>query len=303
MHLHLRLLAMAVCIALLAAASSWGEPPEKKFLTADGKRPSGLFAAGVIIGKTVYIAGKGDYKPQEEIRGKVVNCLNEVKKSLQIAGLDLGNVVHSFCYIEDPSYAPEFDRVYAELFPKNPPARTLVGVPNVPGDSRIEITCIAYSDPSEMKPVGKPDASGTFTPGIVAGDMAYFSGMDDRNKDGGHPDSFGDRMKQAMKNTESALKAAGLGFGHAVMMHVFLDNPENYNAAMKVYGGFFKKGAEPAIAVVPVDWIPGDSRVLVTCWAVRDMKKKKVVLTGDMPASIPYRSPRGPAPLYLCDEA
>ena len=89
-----------------------------------------------------------------------------------------------------------------------------------------------------------------------------------------------------MKNTESALKAAGLGFGNAVMMHVFLDDPGNYDAAMKVYGGFFKKGGEPAIAVVPVDWIPGDSRVLVTCWAVRDMKKKKVIPTGDMPAAI-----------------
>lgn len=281
-----RIFAVTAAFALLAATLSWGEPPEKKFLTPDGKRPSGLFAPGVMVGKTVYVAGKGDYKPQEEIQGKVRNCLNEVRKSLQVAGLDLANVVHSFCYIEDRSYAPEFDRVYAELFPNAPHARTLVGVPNVPGDSRIEITCIAYADPSEVKVVGKPGAGGASTAGILAGDMAYFSGMDDRTKDGAHPDSFKDRMKQTMKNTESALKAAGLGFGNAVMMHVFLDDPENYDAAMKVYGGFFKKGSEPALAVIPVDWIPSDSRVLVTCWAVRDMKKKKVVLTGDISSAI-----------------
>ena len=85
----------------------------KKFLTADGKRPAGLFAAGIMVEKTVYIAGKGDYKPDEEIAGKVRNCLNEVRKTLQVAGLDLNSVVHSFCYLEDPNYYPEFNKVYA----------------------------------------------------------------------------------------------------------------------------------------------------------------------------------------------
>jgi len=282
MNRSFRHTALAAALALLTLSTqSWGDPPAKKFLTPDGTRPTGLFAPGVMVGKTVYIAGKGDYKPQEEIQGKVRNCLNEVRKSLQAAGMDLANVVHSFCYIEDRTYAPEFDKAYAELFPKNPPARTLVCVPNVPGDSRIEITCIAYADPSEVRPIGKPSPDGTSTPGIIAGDMAYFSGMDDRRKDGSHPESFRDRMKQAMKNTESALKDAGLGFGHAVMMHVFIDDPKNYGAAMKVYGTFFKKGSEPALAVVPVDWIPGDSRVLVTCWAVRDLTARKVVRTDD----------------------
>ena len=189
-----RILAVTAVFALLAATFSWGESPEKRFLTPDGKRPAGLFAAGVMVGRTVYVAGKGDYKPQEEIQGKVRNCLNEVKKSLQVAGLDLPNVVHSFCYIEDKSYAPEFDRVYAELFPNAPHARTLVNVPNVPGDSRIEITCIAYADPSEVKVVGKPGADGVSATGVLAGDMAYFSGMDDRTGDS-HPDSFRDRIR------------------------------------------------------------------------------------------------------------
>ena len=57
------------------AHSSPGQVPEKRFATADGKRPSGLFAPGVMVGKTLYVAGKGDYRPNEEFPEKVRNCL------------------------------------------------------------------------------------------------------------------------------------------------------------------------------------------------------------------------------------
>ena len=268
----------------MSAASSFGQIPEKKFLTPDGKRPKGLFAPGVMVGKTVYIAGKGDYKPDEEIAGKVRNCLNEVRKTLQISGLDLENVVHSFCYLEDPAYYPEFNKVYGEFFQKNPPARTTVGVPNVPGDSRIEITCIAYSDLKGIKPVGAPPAGFPFTPGIMAGEMLYISGKGDQLPNGGHPATFDEQVRQAMRNVEATLKQAGLDFRNVVMNHVFLDDFANYEIANKVYGEFFKSGNEPACATVFVDWIPGGSHVEVTCWATTNLKSRRVV----RPASIKF---------------
>lgn len=273
---------MLILSTLLCAAAAWGAPPEKRFLTPDGKRPTGLFAPGVMVGKTVYVAGKGDYKPTEEIAGKVRNCLAEVRKTLQVAGLDLENVVHSFCYLEDPNFYPEFNKVYAEFFPKNPPARTTVGVPNVPGDSRIEITCIAYSDLKEIKPVGAPPAGFPFTPGILAGDMLYISGKGDQLSGGGHPATFEEQVRQAMKNVEATLKQAGLDFRNVVMNHVFLDDYANYGIANKVYGEFFKPGNEPACATVFVDWIPGGSHVEVTCWATTDRKSLRAV----RPASV-----------------
>jgi 2-iminobutanoate/2-iminopropanoate deaminase len=249
-----------------------------------------------MVDKTVYIAGKGDYKPAEEIAGKTRNCLNEVRKSLQVIGLDLNNVVHSFCYLEDPAYYPEFNKVYGEFFPANPPARTTVGTPNVPGDSRIEITCIAYADPGGVKPVGTPPAGFPFTPGIRAGNMLYISGKGDHLPGGGHPETFEEQVRQCMRNIQSVLKEAGLDFRHAVMMHVFLDRFENYAAAAKVYKEFFRPGQEPAIAPVLVDWIPGDSHVEITCWATTDLKGRKAVRPKGM-SSIPGETafPASPA--------
>ncbi len=272
-------------LSLLGAAVAWGELPEK-FLTPDGKRPSRLFAAGNMVGETVYISGTGDYSPKEEIEGKVRNCLNGVRKSLQSRGLDLENIVHVFFRIENPAFYPVFNRVYGEFFPKNPPARTVVDVPESAGDSRISITCIAYSYTGEVKPVGAPQAGSPFTPGIIAGDMLYISGMGDELPDGSHPAAFEEQVRQAMKNVGAVLNQAGLDFRHVVMSHVYLDEYSNDEIANRVYGEFFTPGDEPACATVYVDWIPGGSHVEITCWATTNLKGRKVVRPAGM-KSIP----------------
>ena len=93
------------------------QAPAKIFVTADGKRPSGLFAPGVMVGKTLYIAGKGDYKPKEETGGKVKNCLGEIRKVLKMAGMDMNNVVQTYIYLEDHDQYAEVNKHYASFFP------------------------------------------------------------------------------------------------------------------------------------------------------------------------------------------
>ena len=67
------------------------------------------------------------------------------------AGLDMQHVVKSFVYLEDPDKYAEMNKYYGEFFPDDPPARTTLGVAQVPGPSRLEITCIAYSDLAETE--------------------------------------------------------------------------------------------------------------------------------------------------------
>lgn len=262
---------------LTLAGPAVGQVPEKKFLTPDGKRPRGLFASGVAVGKTVYVAGKGDYRPDDEFPVKVENCLNEIRKTLQVGGLDLEHVVKSFVYLEDHEKFPEFNEHYAKFFPNDPPARTTLGVPHVPGPSRLEITCIAYADLSEKKPIGDPPAGFPFSPGILAGDTLYVSGKGDHLPGGGHPETFEEQVRQSMRNVAATLEQAGLDFRHVVMSHVFLDKYENFEVANRVYREFFEEGNEPACATVFVDWIPGGSHVEVTCIATTDLSKRKVV--------------------------
>jgi len=257
--------------------STWGQAPVKKFITKDGKRPSGLFAPGVMVGKTLYVAGKGDYKPNLDTAGKVKNCLSEVRKTLQDAGMDMKNVVQSYVYLEDHDQYAEMNKHYAEFFPTDPPTRTTLGVSQVPGDSRLEITCVAYSDLSEKKRIGDPPPGFPYSPGMLAGDTLYIAGKTDRLPDGSHPASFPEQVRQAMRNVEATLKQAGLDFRHVVMSNVFLDRLENLEVADKVYNDFFDDGNEPACSTAFVDWIPGGSHVEITCIATTDLPGRKVV--------------------------
>jgi 2-iminobutanoate/2-iminopropanoate deaminase len=266
-----------VVIVLGLVPATVSQVPEKKFVTKDGKRPTGLFAPGVMVGKTLYVAGKGDYRPEAPFPEKVKNCLTEVRKTLQMAGLDMQHVVKSFVYLEDHDKFGEFNKQYAEFFKSDPPARTTLGVAEVPGESRVEITCIAYSDLAERKRVGDPPPGLPFSPGIRAGDTVYISGKGDHLPDGSHPATFEAQVRQAMRNVEATLKQAGLDFRHVVMSHVFLDKADNLGVADKVYGEFFERGNEPACATVLVDWIPGGSHVEVTCIATIDLAGRKVV--------------------------
>jgi 2-iminobutanoate/2-iminopropanoate deaminase len=268
-------------IAIGAGESLLGQTQEKP-KSAEAKRQPALFSAGSMVGKTLYISGKGDYKPDAEFPQKVRNCLGEIKKTLKSAGLDMNNVVKSFVYLEDRDKYAEMNKYYGEFFPDAPPARTTLGVAQVPGESRLEITCIAYSDLAEKKAIGTPPPGFPYSPGILAGDTLYISGKGDQIPGGGHPTTFDEQVRQAMRNVEATLKQAGLDFRHVVMSHVFLDKYENLDAANRVYNEFFEGGAEPACATVFVDWIPGGSHVEVTCIATTDLSARKIVRPAGM---------------------
>src|SRR5262249_37619567 len=139
------------------------------------------------------------------------------------------------------------------------------------------ITCIAYSDPSECKRIGNPPAGFPFSPGVRAGDTLYISGKGDQLQDGGHPATFEEQVRQALRNVKTTLDQAGLDFRHVVMSHVFLDKTADLDVANKVYKEFFEAGNEPACATVFVDWIPGGSHVEITCFATTDLASRKVV--------------------------
>ena len=87
------------------------------------------------------------------------------------------HVVKSFVYLEDSDKYPELNKIYAKFFPEDPPARTTLGVAQVPGASRLEITCIAYTDLAEKKRIGDPPAGLPVQPGHPGGRHALRLGQ------------------------------------------------------------------------------------------------------------------------------
>src|SRR4030042_715237 len=73
----------AAIVILVSFQFPGTQAQSKIFITPDGSTPTGLFAPGVLVGKTLYVSGKGDYKPEEGIPGKNRKCLTDVRNDLK----------------------------------------------------------------------------------------------------------------------------------------------------------------------------------------------------------------------------
>ena len=97
----------------------------------------------------VFLAGQVGDTPggQGAVPGGIVPetraMLDNVGRLLRAAGLDYADVVKSTVYLRDFGDFAEFNTVYREYFPTEPPTRATVGVTALAADFRIEIEVIA----------------------------------------------------------------------------------------------------------------------------------------------------------------
>ena len=91
----------------------------KKF-ARPGPKPD-LYYSGVMVGKTYYVAGTGDGRPEspdESYAVKTKRCFASIQRSLQMAGLDLENVVQAWVMLEDPEAVKDMTAAWKETFPR-----------------------------------------------------------------------------------------------------------------------------------------------------------------------------------------
>jgi 2-iminobutanoate/2-iminopropanoate deaminase len=69
--------------------------------------------------------------------------LDNVGRLLHEVGLDYSDVVKCTVYLRDFGEFAEFNTVYREYFPTEPPTRATVGVTALAGDFRVEIEALA----------------------------------------------------------------------------------------------------------------------------------------------------------------
>ncbi len=264
------------CMAASACAQT-----VKTFYPAEAR--SKLYSSGIMVGKTFFVAGAGSALPgggqPETFPDQVRQCLANIRRTLNMAGLDYEHVVKAWVMLDDLNNYQAMNDVFREIFPNVPPARTTLGINTIPQGNHIEITVIAHADISEKKAVGAPESL-PYSRGILAGNTLYISGRGDQRPDGSHPATFEEQVRQCLKNVGAVLSEAGLDHRHVVWTNVYLDDYKKLKAFNKIYREFFKKGQEPARANVTINAIPNGSHVEVTCIATTDLASRKVVKKG-----------------------
>ena len=137
-------LAAVTGIGLTANAKS--NPTEEKVVgnvVYDQEVP--LFSGNTKLGNLVFIAGKGAHF-QGDIKSHTDHVLKELEKELILAGSSMEKVLKVTVYLNDIADYKAMNDTYKGRFGNKPPVRSTIAVAKggVPGDSLVEMDCIAY---------------------------------------------------------------------------------------------------------------------------------------------------------------
>ena len=118
--------------------------------TSNAPSAIGPYSQAVKAGNLLFISGQVPLDPAtgEVVEGDITvqthRVLDNVKAILTEAGADFSNVVKTTVFLKDMNDFVPMNRVYAEYYPENCPARSAVQVARLPKDVSVEIETIAY---------------------------------------------------------------------------------------------------------------------------------------------------------------
>ena len=139
--------AAAAVAATPMVASAQGTPaaPVKKVHWSGGKPPekTPLFSGIVQYGNLIFIAGIGAHF-EGDIKAHTKHVLDEIEQRLKDAGSSMEKVVKVNVYLNDLKDYAAMNEMFLGRFGAEPPVRTTIAAAGgIPGNSLVEIDCIA----------------------------------------------------------------------------------------------------------------------------------------------------------------
>ena len=110
----------------------------------------GPYSQGIKADGLVFVSGQIPIVPStgkfagETIGEQTKQVLENAKAILEAKGYDLDDVVKATVYLKDINDFGGMNKVYAQYFTKNCPARAAFEVANLPLGAKVEIEMIAY---------------------------------------------------------------------------------------------------------------------------------------------------------------
>jgi 2-iminobutanoate/2-iminopropanoate deaminase len=139
--------AAAVAAPVVARAQEKpGDKPTKRVLWNDGKRPEkpAMFSPAVSYGNLLFISGIGAHF-EGDIKAHTKHVLEQMKKQLESNGSSMEKVLKVNVYLNDLKDYAAMNEVFLGSFGPDPGVRTTIAAAGgIPGNSLVEIDCIAY---------------------------------------------------------------------------------------------------------------------------------------------------------------
>jgi 2-iminobutanoate/2-iminopropanoate deaminase len=140
----------AAATATATPASSPQAPSSVKKLDYEGKPAGTGFITPIILhNDTIYIAGQGAHSHDPEgkfpmdIETHTKKVMDNVKTLVETGGGAMDSILQLTVYLTKIDDYDGMNKVFKTYFPNGGPARTTVAVAALPGNSLVEINCIA----------------------------------------------------------------------------------------------------------------------------------------------------------------
>ena len=134
--------------AATPAAAEKTSATDLRHITLPDRKDSLPFSDGVLVGKTLYLAGKlgldpGTGKAPADVEQEIRSVLDAVKKTLDAAEMTMDDLVSVQVFCPDLSLYDKFNEIYRTYFTKNFPARAFIGSGPLLRGCRFEVQGIA----------------------------------------------------------------------------------------------------------------------------------------------------------------
>lgn len=144
----LGLTAAALPSRALAQNSAKDEGTIRK-LNADGKPGSekDVIMPVIVHNGLIYVSGQGAHDSRDQkdwtIESHTSMVMDKIKKLVEVGGGTMDSVLQTHVFLVKIEHWDAMTKVFATYFPHGGPSRTTVAVAALPGDSLVEINCIA----------------------------------------------------------------------------------------------------------------------------------------------------------------
>ena len=281
----MRYLICLLCLFTMFAAE------KKAVAPAAGPKPVGPYSPGVMAGEFLYVSGEGAKKADGSMATSVDEqlrqCFENIRAIVEAAGLTMEHVVMATVYLTDASSEETLNRVWKEVFPTNPPARSTIGVALLPG-TPVEVNAVAVRDlarKQRIAPTGYP-ATSPLAPGILVGERLFLSGFLGRDiKTGKIPTDPAAQVELSMDRMRQTLQAAGMDYRNLVFVNPYLTEKMPMDVMNKVYASHFEFGNTPARATIRVNDLPNGAAIEFSGVAVRNLEQRRAVRPKNMAPS------------------
>ncbi|MGM9998168.1 MAG: RidA family protein [Candidatus Bruticola sp.] len=126
------------------------EPKQEIIVSTLAPQAIGPYSQAVGLGSLVFCSGQIPLDPQSGVvvglttAEQTEQAIKNLQNVLEAADSSLSKVVKTTCFLDNMADFAEFNRVYAQFFTTNAPARSAIQAAALPKGVKIEIEAIAY---------------------------------------------------------------------------------------------------------------------------------------------------------------